>query len=130
MKKIPYRLIGLIIAEHIDDSGMGQKVYGTGTLISPDLVLTVAHNIFCHKWGKKPVLRQNQNFKFYLAQNGKLGKYYEVDGYYYPNEFRSQNLPKYDYAIMKLRTVTEEKLFMNLADLSELSQKNKNKNEK
>ena len=51
-----------------------QKInYGTGVLISPDLVLTVAHNILDMK-----TREDYYNIKFYPGQYGVLDKFYEV----------------------------------------------------
>ena len=43
MKNDPHSLVGAILAKTTDQSSI---IYGTGMLISPDLVLTCAHNIF------------------------------------------------------------------------------------
>lgn len=52
---------------------------GSGVLISKDLVLTAAHNIFdpiCYS--------ENSSFKIYIGANGVGEIYHEVEAYRYP----------------------------------------------
>lgn len=64
MQKDFHQQIGALISV----SPTTKKVkYGTGVLISPDLVLTVAHNIF--DMGTR---HDYQELKFYPGQYGKL----------------------------------------------------------
>lgn len=68
MLKLPHKLIGAILFDAIPGQGTGLGTgLGTGVLISPDLVLTVAHNLVQQK---KPV----KNLRFYLGQHGPLKK--------------------------------------------------------
>jgi hypothetical protein len=67
--ELPHRLLGAILME--DKYGM--IGLGTGILISPDLVLTAAHNIF--KFSHRQFFK---NFRFYLGQFGPLGTYVKV----------------------------------------------------
>ncbi len=60
----------------------GKEVKGTAVLIAPNLILTVAHNFY-----DKLNDTQNIEIKFYLGVNGKLSKYYEVESFYYPEEY-------------------------------------------
>lgn len=57
-----HRYIGPIISEHNK-----QKVFGTGILISSNLVLTVAHNVY-HSRQR----RENTNIQFYPGFKGHL----------------------------------------------------------
>jgi V8-like Glu-specific endopeptidase len=46
---------------------------GSGVLISPNLVLTVAHNIYDRAYNC-----ENEEFKFYLGADGVASSYYEI----------------------------------------------------
>ncbi len=78
MRELPHSLLGVIT---MDIEGSSDPGVGTGILISPNLVLTAAHNL----WNKgKPC----DNFRFYLAHNGLLGQsYFKVKSCYFPDEF-------------------------------------------
>lgn len=52
---------------------------GTGILLSPDLVLTSAHNLVLWKDHK-----MYSKFRFYPGQSGPLQKYYEIKSWYFP----------------------------------------------
>ncbi len=105
MKKLPHRLIGIILSE--DESG---KVgVGTGILISPDLVLTVAHNIYNFE-GKK----EYHKISFCPGHSGPIGDKKEVKSRYYPEAFKLDNSPKNDIALMRLARKTEETEFIPL----------------
>ena len=82
---------------------------GTGTLISPNLVLTVAHNIF-HFITQQTYV----DIKFYYRQCGVLDKYHEVDQYFFPEEFKKNNKTANDYAILKLKQKIEAEDFIPL----------------
>ena len=105
MRELPHTLIGAITMEN-DRSEVG---LGTGILISPDLVLTSAHNLY--RWRAR---KMYENFRFYLAQNGPLGKYFQVKSWYYPEEYTQKTLPLYDYALLRLTEKAEVKGFINL----------------
>jgi V8-like Glu-specific endopeptidase len=64
MNKLPHRLIGIILSE----DEFGKVGIGTGILISPDLVLTVAHNIYD---GKK----ESSKIRFCRGHSGPIGDY-------------------------------------------------------
>ena len=52
---------------------------GTGCLISPNIVLTAAHNIYNSR-----MRAYNKNFLFYLAVYGELRKAHEVEVVFVP----------------------------------------------
>jgi V8-like Glu-specific endopeptidase len=98
-----------------DDAEIG---VGTGILISPDLVLTAAHNLYQWKEG-----RIYDNFRFYLGQSGPLGMYYQVKSWHFPDEFTETNAPAHDYALLRLAEKTYIKEFIDLkGDLSSVDQ--------
>jgi len=72
--------------------------YGTGALISPNLVLTSALNIFDMK-----AREDYHDIKFYPGLCGKLENGYEIDSYYYPRPYRLNPSTENDYAILKLK---------------------------
>ena len=71
---------------------------GTGTLISPNLVLTVAHNIYNRNTGEI-----YKDFKFYPQQFGKLDDPYEVEDFFLPGKFCLDPDVSSDYALLKLK---------------------------
>ena len=93
MKHILHKSIGAILFKGKKSSGRG-----TGILISPNLVLTVAHSLCNSAIGE-----EYTDFKFYPRQNGTLTKYYSISKVFYPKEYLSQqnNLTK-DYGLMLL----------------------------
>jgi V8-like Glu-specific endopeptidase len=94
LEEPPYMFTGLI--QGITNSD--QRCIGTGTLISPNLVLTCAHNIFLHTTGDV-----QKEIRFYPRQYGLLQAHFEVETYFFPEEFREKNCASYDYALLKLR---------------------------
>ena len=56
---------------------------GTGCLISPNIVLTAAHNIYNTR-----MRAYNKNFLFYLAACGELKNPFSVEAVYVPEGFR------------------------------------------
>ena len=78
---------------------------GTGFLVAPNLVMTVAHCVF-DKIKKKEYLE----IKFYPALYGRLANPIKVIEYRIPEEFRNLSAAiiekrggvKYDYALLKL----------------------------
>ena len=85
----------------------GNIVRGSGNLISPNLVLTCAHNF----WSNMQIVDANY-FEIYVGQCGNLEKPYRVEKIFVPQGF-IENPPaqraKCDYALIKLK----EKVFMN-----------------
>ena len=77
----------------------GKEVKGTAVLIAPNLILTVAHNFY-----DKLNDTQNIDTKFYLGLNGKLSKCYEIESFFYPEEYEILQNAQCDFAIAKLKT--------------------------
>jgi hypothetical protein len=89
----PHSLIGLIKGLTSEE----EAFYGSGILISPDLVLTCAHNLF------HPELKtENKNLEFYPRQYGELEKAYEIQSSFYPQAFKEDVRVFNDYALLKL----------------------------
>lgn len=74
-------------------------VTGTGFLISSDLVLTVAHNIYGNGY-------LNTDIRFYPGANGNLEASYKVINQRFPPEWRKKatSTIENDYALLKLDT--------------------------
>ena len=72
--------------------------FGTGILISPDIVLTVAHNIV-----DRPGMKARVDIRFYRGQCGILDKYHEVEKFYVPEAYRQNASAANDYALLKLK---------------------------
>ena len=91
---------------------------GTGILISCNLVLTAAHNIYSHQ---NKIL--HQDFKFYPGQCGALAKYYEVEDLFFPGKFIWNQAAINDYAILKLKEKVETDDFIEMSGSMDLKTK-------
>ena len=99
MKKPQHKHIGAITF----NMGDGNPGGGTGLLISPNIVLTAAHNTFNIR-SKKCY----DDFLFYPGVYGEMDpkKAYEIEDVFVPWKFMNQpigqSLTKYDFALLKL----------------------------
>ena len=88
-----YQCIGMIVGF------IGkQSYYGTGCLISSNLVLTCAHNIFCRK-----LKLETQKLQFILNINGGKKKVFKVKKGYYPQEYtkNAKNIAlQFDFGVL------------------------------
>ena len=66
-------------------------------LISPNLVLTCAHNICNKRTGDYYI-----KFKFYPGQAGLLDHPLDVEEVFFPREYLDSSNILYDYALLKL----------------------------
>ena len=94
MKDQLHRHIGLITFTSAFEDKMGN---GTGILISPNLVLTVAHNVYNCETNEV-----FQNLRFYYRQSGKLGKANKVCDIFVPGKYGFKPNAVNDYALLKL----------------------------
>jgi V8-like Glu-specific endopeptidase len=109
MKQIIHRSIGALCFQTHNK----KLAAGSGLLISKDLILTAAHNIF-----DKEVGMEHDGFKFYLGANGIAEKYYELESWRYPPEFATcpaNERLQFDYALVKLKQPIDYKEFLDLS---------------
>jgi V8-like Glu-specific endopeptidase len=79
----------------------GVRYIGTGILVSSNVVLACAHNIYD---GKKK--KEHKELRFYLKQHGSIKEFFEVEKRYYPEQFRENKNHvevHLDYALLKLK---------------------------
>ena len=91
----PLSAIGLLKS----DFGKGYFLYGTATLIAPEIILTCAHNIY------SPVLKKKAEYiTFYMdLTNGVYLKESQVETFVYPDEYEYENKENFDFAICLLK---------------------------
>jgi V8-like Glu-specific endopeptidase len=86
---------------------------GSAAIISPNLILTAAHNVF-----NKSYQKEYDDFKFYLGAEGVSEKYYEIESWRYLSEYKScpdSRKMNYDYALMKLKNPIKFDKYLPLA---------------
>ena len=90
----PNSVHGLVLSQYKNDL----KVWGTGTMIGANLVITAAHNLYCHD-----LEEEVESVKFIPALNGRRAPFKEIDviKYYYPEEY-GKNSRREDYALLVL----------------------------
>ena len=89
-----YRFSGALIST---ETSSGKSRKGSGILISPNMVLTVAHNLYD--------VDSRQTFKeikFYPGLKGMLEKASVVSDFFYPPEYRLNPSTENDWALLKL----------------------------
>ena len=107
MKKLPHKHIGSITFTSTKTHALGK---GTGILISANLVLTCAHNIY-----DKINSQLFRDHKFYPGLNGILEDGYEIEDIFIPMKYHTMySPPLYDYALLKLRKRIESDEFLEL----------------
>ena len=91
----PISAIGLLKS----DFGKGYFLYGTATLIAPDIILTCAHNVY------SPVLKKKAEYiTFYMdLTNGHFLKESQIETFIYPDEYENDKNEIYDYAVCLLK---------------------------
>lgn len=101
---MPHKAIGMITFEHHTQTSTQHK-NGSGFLIAPNLVATVAHVIYDPKEKKF-----NKNISFTLGSNSRFQRTVKVleckvpEEYkqLHPSQLKSKFSVKYDYALLKL----------------------------
>ena len=94
MGKSIHRHIGPLIFRNQSDSLLGR---GTGVLISPNLVLTAAQNV----WSRR-TKNENIELTFHPGQHGELREGKKVERIFYPQGFKNKESIEEDYAFLKL----------------------------
>ena len=107
MHKPMHRHIGALTFSSRRTPDLGK---GSGTLISPDLVLTAAHNIYNADTGEV-----HFNFRFYPGHCGLLGNGLEIDDFFLPGKYVLNRCVANDYALLKLKQRVETKDFLPLS---------------
>jgi V8-like Glu-specific endopeptidase len=104
-----HKFIGVLLSQN--DKYPGNFIRGSGILISADLVLTAAHNVWC-----RDAQNKNKNFCFYPGHRGHLKNPIECSVVYYPKEHETNQRPSFDYALLKLKkSYNEAQNFIPLA---------------
>jgi V8-like Glu-specific endopeptidase len=67
----------------------GQFGMGTGLLVSPNLVLTCAHNLYNPATGE-----MYRDHKFYHGQCGPMKRHYNIEDFFFPSKYHMQRVPK------------------------------------
>ena len=103
MSSLPHNLIGAVLSV-----GPGGSIqYGTGILVSKDLVLTCAHVIY-----NKPHQAYYDKIIFYPSLCGEMKKWIMVEDFKAPEKYgekQKQYDPRsFDYALLKLKEPVEK----------------------
>jgi V8-like Glu-specific endopeptidase len=111
MNELMHKNIGAITFKHPHKNPQG---FGTGFLISENLVLTCAHNLY-----DRAEKVYHLDLKFYPGVYGTLEKPFEVEAIRLPEDYLKEksNLKSilFDYAILKLKQPVKHSQFLTLA---------------
>jgi hypothetical protein len=97
MQKRLHRFTSAIIWEEA-----GQIGRGTGFLVSSNLIITVAHNLF-----NRGIRVGKEAIKIYVGAYGELKNPCTVQKVYIPEEYLAKKLPEFDYSLIKLNEKVE-----------------------
>lgn len=93
---MPHRSLGAITSTNHRNG----TVHGTAILISRNLILTAAHNIYSRDGSRSA---EHTDFKFYLGASGEVSRYYKIKEWRYLEEYKTTDTKgSLDYAIMLL----------------------------
>jgi V8-like Glu-specific endopeptidase len=109
MNKAIHRHIGALVFKTMLHEHTSK---GTGILISPDLVLTGAQNV----WNRK-AKAENFDFLFYPGQSGILKDPKKISQIFYPAEYQKRESVEEDYALLKLVEPVEANDFLPLGEV-------------
>ena len=111
MSSLPHRHIGAVVC--VGPGGAIQ--FGTGTLLSRDLVLTCAHVIY-----NAPHQAYYPKIVFYPALYGDMEKWHIVEDFQASDKYgefqKIYDTRSYDYALLKLQKPVETDGFLELCD--------------
>jgi hypothetical protein len=100
---------------------IGKIGHGSGLLISRNLVLTVAHNIYNHAVKEEAYLYDKQKYKIYLTSStGIAQNAFAVEDWRFPTEFTNcsqLNKSKHDFALIKIKGKVDGKWFPKISFL-------------
>ena len=100
MNEPKHKFIGKVLVKNAK-KGL-YSVIGTGTLISPNLVLTCGHNLFSRD---KSIISR---LDFMIWENG-MWRLHEVDNFFLPGNYCYYPAYAYDHALLKLKNPSKNK---------------------
>jgi V8-like Glu-specific endopeptidase len=112
MQKPLHKFTGALIFLTRSKKGSAALGKGTATLISPNLVLTCAHNVYNQTTGEV-----YKDFRFHPGHSGVLGEGYQVEDLFLPGKYvlASASEVAHDYCLLKLKKEVDTSDFIPLS---------------